>query len=367
VRGAAVISVLLELSAHGLQTRPAVQLDPVVNRSVVSPDIHSDGRVTFRLYAPASDDVLVVGEWIGVPRETRLTKDERGVWSGVVGPLKPDLYCYWLRVDGVYVTDPRASLECGDFSAVLVSGLGTAFMENRPVPHGEIRRVWYQSSTYSQQGRMHIYTPPGYESGKGTYPVLYLLPGSVSPDSAWSAEGQGRADFILDNLLADNAAVPMLVVMPFIPRPPNRQRFIDDLLQDIVPYVERHYRVRPESNARAVAGFSIGGYETINLLTQRTDRFAYFGVWSAPVQADTAREFAKTSGAFLADAARVNKMVKLLWFRMGDEDMGVPHVRALSAILTANGITHDLKFIPGAHRWDVWRRNLHEFAPRLFR
>src|SRR5262245_41587306 len=189
---------------------------------LASPEAHADKKVTFRILAPKATEVTLRGDWMtGAPE--KLAKDEKGVWSATVGPLTPDFYSYAFTVDGVRTLDPRnptikqgiASLD----NMFFLPGPEAAFQDNKPVPHGDVRKVWYQSSTLGTQRRMHVYTPPGYDAAKESDPVLYLLHGGGDEDSGWSTIG--RAGFILDNLIADKKAKPMLVVMPngSLPRP----------------------------------------------------------------------------------------------------------------------------------------------------
>jgi enterochelin esterase-like enzyme len=237
--------------------------EPTPNDTLVSPEVLSDRKVTFRIYAPKATAVTVGGDWAGTSGPAKLEKDDKGAWSVTVGPLASDFYSYSFNVDGVKTLDPKnATIKPGLNSLdsmVFVAGKEADFMDNRKVPHGEVRQVWYQSSTLDAQRRMHVYTPPGYDAGKDSYPVLYLLHGGGDEDSGWSTVG--RACFILDNLLADKKAVPMLVVMPngSLPRPTNlprvnpgekpsaeaaaalaaaQGRFTDELLKDVIPAVE---------------------------------------------------------------------------------------------------------------------------------
>jgi enterochelin esterase family protein len=267
-------------------------------------------------------------------------------------------------------------------------GKEAAFQDNRPVPHGEVRKVWYSSTTLGMQRRMHVYTPPGYDSGKEQYPVLYLLHGGGDEDSGWSTIG--RAGFILDNLLADGKARPMLVVMPngSLPRPakfpaftPGRpaspeviaamnalqERFTNELLKEVVPYVEKHYRVRSGREHRALAGLSMGGGQTLRVVTTHPDQFAYVGVWSAGLSRGNASEFEKRNEAFFKNTEKVNASVKLFSISVGDKDFALAGSKALAELLKKHGIKHELHISGGGHTWINWRNYLNELAPRLFR
>lgn len=359
-----LIGIIVPVHTSAAQTQDTRTLP--VNRMVVSPEVLPDRRVTFRIYAPRASDVLL--SWR--TERIKMDKDERGVWSVTIGPLPSDSYSYFFRVDDMPVPDVRnfdvlTTVNGFIYSGVFVPGPDAEFMDNKAVPHGEVRRVWYRSSTLDVQRRMHVYTPPGYEATNTRYPVLYLLHGGGELDSSWSHVG--RAGFILDNLLASQRATQMLVVMPDVPVPPARNLFVEELLKDIVPHVDKTYRVRPGRDARALAGFSVGGYQTLNVLTSHLAEFGYFGVWSAPVEPQTVATFRQERGKFLSDADEINKRMKLLWFRMGSEDIGVSHVKALAAMLTEHGIKHDLRISGGGHTWHNWRRYLHEFAQAIFR
>src|SRR5580658_3720723 len=272
-RAGIVALVTIRFAALAQPPRP-----PTPNDTLKSTEVLPDHRVVFRIYAPKASAVTLTGDFVAQGRGIAgpLEKDDQGVWSIAVGPLVPDFYSYSFTVDGVRTIDPKnamvkqgiASLE----SMFLVPGDEAAYEDTLPVPHGEVRAVWYNSITLGQPRRMHVYTPPGYESGNQKYPVLYLIHGAGDEDSGWSTIG--RAGFILDNLLADNKAVAMIVVMPngSMPRPANmprfepgttptpearaamealQNRFTDELLKEVVPYVEKHYRVKMGQENRA--------------------------------------------------------------------------------------------------------------------
>jgi enterochelin esterase-like enzyme len=364
------------------------QRKPTPNDTLVSPEIQSDHKVTFRVYAPKASEVAVGGDFGAA---VKLTKDENGVWSATVGPLTPDYYSYSFTVDGVRTLDPKnptikqgiASLD----NMFYMAGKETEFQDNKNVPHGEVRQVWYHSSTLDTQRRMHVYTPPGYESSKDSYPVFYLLHGGGDEDSGWSTIG--RAGFILDNLLAEKKAKPMLVVMPngSLPRPKDfprftpgqprspeftkamaalQQRFTDELLKEVVPFVEKHYRVREGAENRALAGLSMGGGQTLAAVASNPDKFGYVGVWSAGIFGDAA-EWEKQHSTFLESDDKVNQTIKLFSISVGDKDFTFAGSRELSELLTRHGIKNELHVSGGGHTWINWRQYLNELAPQLFR
>src|SRR5213593_66917 len=257
---------------------------------VVSPEISADRRVTFRILAAKAETVRLSGGDIpGNGRGAEMTKGTNGVWEVTLGPIEPGTYRYNFSVDGVSVIDPRNSAisESNNNVWSLVHVPGSDFMDTRDVPHGAVAAVTYYSKSLGKFRRMHVYTPPGYESGKGKYPVFYLLHGAGDSDQAWTSVG--RAGFILDNLIAAKKAKPMVVVMPAgHTRPfrtggarsapggqPPRDEFVEDFVTDVMPYVETNYRVLPDRQNRAIAGLSMGGGQTLNIAIPHLDQFAY--------------------------------------------------------------------------------------------
>jgi enterochelin esterase-like enzyme len=360
------------------------------NDTLRSTEVAPDKKVTFRIYAPKAEEVSVGGDF---GRGGAMTKDDQGVWSLTVGPLTPDFYSYTFTVDGVRTVDPKnamvkpgvASLD----SMFLVPGDEAEFEATRDVPHGEVRAVWYRSGTLDVPRRMHIYTPPGYEGGDEKYPALYLLHGAGDEDSGWSTIG--RAGFILDNLIAAKEAVPMLVVMPngslpppedMPPRPATgeapspefraarealQNRFTDELLKEVVPVVEKTYRVKAGPENRALAGLSMGGGQTLRVLTTNPGQFAYLAIWSAGLFGGNAQEWETRNETFLAAADKVNGSVKRLEIVVGDQDFALTGSKALAGVLEKRGIEHDLRITGGGHTWINWRHYLNELAPKLFR
>jgi enterochelin esterase-like enzyme len=362
---------------------------PTPNDSLKSTEVSADHKVTFRIYAPKASEVSVSGDF---GAGGKLTKDEKGVWSITVGPLTPDFYSYTFQVDGVRTIDPKnamikqgiGSLE----SMFLLPGEETEFEATKDVPHGEVHIAWYRSGTLDVSRSMRVYTPPGYENGSDTYPVLYLLHGAGDEDSGWSTIG--RAGFILDNLLAEKKAVPMIVVMPngSMPRPANmprfepgttptpearaameaaQNRFTDELLKEVIPYVEKHYRVRTGRENRALAGLSMGGGQALRVATTHPDDFAYLGIWSAAIGGRNSGNFETRNESYLKDADHVNKVVKLFSISVGDKDFLLNGSKSLATALEKHGIKHELHISGGGHTWINWRHYLNEFAPKLFR
>ena len=363
------------------------QRTPTPNDTLQSAERLSDKRVTFRIYAPKAAEVSITGDWIGqgIAEGGNLKKNEEGVWSITVGPLPADLYSYSFIVDGVKTLDPKNPLVKqgirGVDSMVFFAGEEAAFEENRSGQHGAIRQLWYQSKTLETQRRMHVYTPPGYDSSDDEYPVFYLLHGGGDEDSGWSTIG--RAGFILDNLLAAGKAEPMLVVMPngSLPRPEMRRdspdfaarraelqnRFTRELVEDVIPFVEKSFRVRAEAEHRAIAGLSMGGGQTLRVLTSHPDKFAHVGIWSAGLFGGNAEEWEERNAVFLEKADEVNESLKRLEIVVGDLDFALNGSKSLSDVFKKHGIQHELRITGGGHTWINWRQYLRDLAQHLFR
>ncbi len=358
---------------------------------VVSPEVLPDHRMVFRIYAPQAKTVgLQASDIEGLPREgPAFTKDERGVWSATVGPIDPGAYRYTFLVDGVATMDPRnpAVSESNTNDSSLVYIPGAAFMDTAQAPHGAVAAVTYYSTALSRFRRMHVYTPPGYELGGGKYPIFYLLHGAWDCDDSWTSVG--RAGFILDNLIASGKAQPMIVVMPaghttpnFPPAPgtarPARDEFVDDFVSDIMPYVEKNYRVLTDRNHMAIAGLSMGGGQTLAIAMSHLDRFAYIGVFSSGVFSMGRRPAGATGPPAgpppeweqehpMLDDAALKPGLKLFWFATGKEDRLMPVTKATVEMFQKHGFKPEFHESPGAHTWINWRQYLDEFAPQLFR
>lgn len=380
--------LLLALTAFSAAFAQPAQRQPTPNDTLKSPEVLADGRVVFRIYAPKASEVTVGGDWIaqGLGQGGKLARDEQGVWAITVGPLPPDFYSYALVVDGVRTLDPKNPMIKQGVNSVdnmfFLPGDAAAYQDSKAVPHGEIRKVWYKSTTLGEERRLHIYFPPGYDSSRAKYPVFYLLHGGGDEDSGWSTIG--RAGFILDNLIAAGKAKPMLVVMPngSLPRPPVvpgappnpaataafQDRFVSELLKDIVPFVEKTYRVTPGSANRAIAGLSMGGGQTMRVVGGNPDQFAYVGVWSAGVNPQITADFEKRNLALLDSADKANKQIKLFSVSCGEKDtLAFNGSKNLDEILKKRGIKHEMNVTPGGHTWINWRRYLNDYAQKLFR
>ena len=311
---------------------------------VVSPEISADRHVIFRTLAPKADTVRLSGSDIpGVGQGADMTRDPNGVWEVTIGPLDAGAYRYNFNVDGISVIDPRnpSTSESNMNTWSLVYVPGSDFMDTKDVPHGAVAEVTYYSKSLKRFRRMHIYTPPGYESGQGKYPVFYLLHGAFDCDDSWTSVG--RAGFIMDNLIAARKAKPMVVVMPAghtgpftFGRPrPAVDEFVQDFRSDIRPYVEENYRVYTDRQHRAIAGLSMGGGQTINIATPNLGDYAYVGVFSSGIFSLNPRNPQQQSGPSweeqnkqMLDKPELKKGLKLLWFSTGKEDFLVGTTRA---------------------------------------
>jgi enterochelin esterase family protein len=355
---------------------------------VVSPEVAGDCKITFRVLAPKAEAVRLNGSDIpGVGQGVEMTKGTNGVWEVSLGPIPPGAYRYNFNLDGVSVIDPRnpATSESNANTWSLVYVPGADFMDTKNIPHGAVAAVTYYSKALSKFRRLHVYTPPGYDLGKGKYPVFYLLHGAGDCDDSWSSVG--RAGFILDNLMAEQKAKPMIVVMPaghtgpFLPRAPGTPRppiddFAKDFMGDIVPYIEQHYRVRKDRDSRAMAGLSMGGGQTLNIGVPHLDKFAYLGVFSSGVFGITGRglgtnqpsgpSFEEQNQAVL-DNPKLKEGLKLFWFATGKDDFLIETSRATVEMFKKHKFNVVYKESQGAHTWINWRDYLNEFAPQLFR
>ena len=263
---------------------------------VVSPEVSVDRHITFRILAPKAEKVRLSGGDIQGKEARDFAKGADGVWQLTLGPIDPGAYRYLITVDDVSVIDPTnpSTSESNNNVWSLVNVPGLEFEDTNDVPHGALAAVTYYSTSLKKFRRMHVYTPPGYEANAEKYPVFYLLHGSSDSDGSWSSVG--RANFILDNLIAAKKAKPMIVVMPAghtrplgSPRPegvagrPPVDEFATDFMTDIMPYIESHYRVIADKQHRAIAGLSMGGGQSLNIAISHLDKFGYLGVFSAGI------------------------------------------------------------------------------------
>ena len=370
-------SVPLVVLGQGTPPAPAAvkpQRTPTPNDTLISPEIGSDRAVTFRLYAPKAETVKLGSEFKNGNLD--MTKADNGVWS-VTATVDPGTYRYTFNVDGVRTLDPKNPLlseSVGNANSMFVVP-GAPYMDVADVPHGAVAVINYKSTALAgRMRRMHVYTPPGYElGGREKYPVFYLLHGAGDNDDCWTSVG--RANYILDNLIAAKKAKPMIVVMPaghtsagrFTPG--SGDEFLKDFTEDVVPYVERHYRVLTDRKDTALAGLSMGGGQTLSLFGAHPERYAYVGVFSSGVlarQSPTSVEDWGTEHAATLDSPAAKKGLKLLWFSTGSEDRLLPISKSTVEMLNKHGFKAEFDESAGGHTWINWREYLNHFAPLLF-
>ena len=368
--------------------RPAPAARGPQGPQVTSPEVLEDHRIVFRILAPKAESVHLGGTDIpgNTPPGAALTKGDDGVWEVTLGPIDPGAYRYNFNVDGVSVIDPRSPdvSESNNNVWSLVYVPGSNFMDTRNVPHGAVASVTYYSTALERFRRMHIYTPPGYENGKEKYPVFYLLHGASDSDDSWTSVG--RAGFIIDNLIADGKAKPMVIVMPAghttrsgFRMPGANDEFTNDFVTDIMPYVEKHYRVLTDRAHRAIAGLSMGGGQTLNIAVPHLNEFAYVGVFSsglfqmfairrpgAPAPPPPQGPNWEEQNQAALDNAAAKKGLKLLWFATGKDDFLVKTTEGTVELFRKHGFNPVYKPSTGAHTWINWRNYLAEFAPQLF-
>jgi enterochelin esterase-like enzyme len=407
VGSVAAVALVLQLAA---QAPPATQAGRggrggTPQPAVTSPEVTADRHITFRIYAPQAQAVRLTATDIpNLGPTATLAKAENGVWSTTVGPVDPGAYRYTFAVDGVATIDPRspAVSEANANVWSLVYVPGADFMDTKEVPHGTVASINYKSTSLGKWRRMHVYTPPGYEIRSEKYPVLYLLHGAGDNDDSWTSVG--RANFILDNLIAAKKAKPMIVVMTagHVPATPGNaggflagaDPFAMDFTTDVMPYIESHYRVMTDRAHTAIAGLSMGGSQTLNISIPRLNRFAYIGVFSsgligefpaAPRGGRGGNAAAPATPAAPAaavvpnpnswesrnlatlDNASLKKGLKLFWFAIGKDDTVIGATAPQTVeLFKKHGFTPVFEESAGGHTWINWRNYLNTFAPQLF-
>ena len=358
---------------------------PTPYTALLSPEVHPDRTVTLRFRAPNATQVEVVGEILQGKGSLPMTKGEDGVWTATLGPLPPEIWVYNFRVQGIDVADPSNPAikpvppGFAMSSFVEVPGDTPAFYDSRPVPHGEVRMVLYESKPMGVTRWLWIYTPPNYDKRSAKYPVLYLLHGNGEAQNGWVMNG--RANIILDNLIADKKAQPMVVVMPQghalqganvgpLVRIAGEtdmfsKRFPQDLLQEVIPLVERNYRVYTDADHRAIAGLSMGGGQALSIGLAHPDLFHYVLGFSAAVGGSFMNAEAEFNKA-LAMPEVLNSKLRLLWVSCGKQDFLYQANRQFVDMLNSKGVKVQFRETGGSHVWSVWRSYLNETAPMLF-
>ena len=391
-----------------------------------SPEVSQDGVVTFRFAAPNATSVTVrnttggFADWPG-GNDVAMTKGDNGVWSATIGPLKPEYYVYVFVVDGVQAFDPRNPFHVRDGTrygnSLRIPGDLTANYDVNDVPHGTLSLIWYPSPALKMTRRLYVYTPPGYEAGTARYPVFYLLHGGGGDEDAWTA--LGRAPEIMDNLIAQGKAKPMIVVMTnenmnqiaapnYVPAPPRGGRgagaarggnpmqgsamldFPKSIISDVIPFIDKTYRTLSDRENRAIAGLSMGGGMTLLAAFNNLDKFAWVGTFSAglPPMPGVAVPIPPPPNAAdlrgpditntidkekLADLlpqlnASANDRLRLFFVGMGTGDGLITAHNAFKELLEEKDVEATIVEIDGyGHEWPYWRISLGDFAARIFR
>ena len=376
-----VTVVILGISASGI-------CQPPRGPFIVSPEVKSDNTVTFRYLAPRAGIVKLSGQFQKGPVE--MSKDSLGIWSITVGPLKPDIYPYSFQVDGVTVMDPAnvAFFPNERFKASLVDVPGDKPLIHalKPVPHGTVTYDYYPSAEGST-GSFVIYTPPGYNKNTAEqYPVFYLISGTTDTEETFFKVG--RTNLILDNLISEGKAKPMIIVMPYgnpaariaeqrgksKPADPRAREgteaitraklFEVDLVTNLIPYVEKNYRALKDRNSRAVGGFSRGGGQTLRTAFGNMDKFAWVCCYSAYLSVDEMESAYRHVGE---NPENTNKQLKLLWVSVGDEDFLYPQTVEFIDYLKSKKVNHKSLITSGGHTWMNVRTYVSETAQLLFK
>jgi enterochelin esterase-like enzyme len=341
-----------------------------------SPVVHPDRSVTFRFRAPNAKKVELSAQFL--KGNQPLQANTNGIWSIKVGPVEPNLYPYAFVVDGVSVADPANPdlfpNERFKHSLVDIPGDKPSLYSLQDVPHGELTYCFYQSKTLGRTRPLVVYTPPGYRESKKKYPVFYLVSGTTDTEETWFRVG--RVNFILDNLIAAKKAVPMIIAMPYgnmmmgAPPPTSPQVaemykvFNDELVGNIMPYVEAHYRVSRDREKRAIAGFSRGGGQSLFTGFDNLDKFAWIGSYSAYL---TPEVFEKYFASAAADPQATNKKLKVLWLGVGKADFLYQQAATFDDYLKAKKIEHQSLVTEGGHTWMNARHYLSETLQLYFK
>jgi len=356
-----VFIFLASVSAINAQFRRTPRV-PTPNDNLVSFEVNNDGSATFRLYAPNAGKVELGGDL----KAEKIEKADNGVWTMTTAPnIDPSAYRYYFLVDGMKVNDPKNPM-VADFRPMveLVPKGETLFWQKKDVPHGLMSIVYYESKATNSTRRMFVWTPPGYFADNKKLPVLYLMHGAGDNDTNWP--GQGKAGWIMDNLFAEGKIVPMIVVMPDGSIPV--ETFAHDLGSNIVPYVEANFRVIADTPHRAIAGLSMGGMELLETLLEYPDKFSYVNVMSSGWFSRGPESMEEFDQRVKAVASTLKKNIKYFIFTTGGQsDLAAGITPPTRAVFTKYGIDSDFSEMDGGHTMYVWRHNLHDFAPKIFK
>lgn len=359
---------------------------------IVSPEVHEDGTITFRLFAPKAEEVKLSGDWLPFvewrPGTIDLKKDEEGLWSVTTERMNSDLYTYFFLVDGVRVLDPSNVHLVRDvssiFNMVLVEGGQGDFYKVQDVPHGTVAKKWYHSPGNNMDRRLTVYTPPGYEESSEEYPVLYLLHGMGGDEEAWIS--LGRTAQIMDNLIAEGKTEPMIVVMPngnihqqaapghsvkgfykpTMQLPNTMDGEMEKTFKDIVQFVENSYRVKAEKESRAIAGLSMGGFHSLHISRYHPEMFDYIGLFSPAIMPNENVTSPVYENFDETLSEQMNNGYELYWIAIGEEDFLYEQVANYRIKLDEMSMPYEYEETEGGHTWKNWRDYMTIFIPRLF-
>ena len=357
---------------------------------VVSPEIHPDNTVTFRFLAPKAIRVQVAGDFLKTPGAADMKEGKDGLWEYTTPePLASELYGYSFLVDGLRMPDPNNLYLSRDVATltnifIIGGGQGDLYKVNA-VPHGTVSKCWYNSPTLGTDRRLTVYTPAGYETSGKRYPVLYLLHGMGGDEEAWPT--LGRTVQILDNLIAQGKAEPMIVVMPNgnasqeaapgesslglvkpdMRLPKTMEGSMEASFPDIVKFVESRYRIQKNKAGRAIAGLSMGGYHSLHISKQYPDLFDYIGLFSAAIMPNDKVQSPIYENMDGKLKIQFDKKPKLYWIAIGKDDFLYKANTEYRQMLDEKGYPYIYRENDGGHIWRNWRIYLSEFAPMLFR
>ncbi len=370
--------------------------------AIVSPEVHEDNTVTFRLMAPNAAAVQVTGDFLptqkmetpygtfDAPGVADLQKNDQGVWEYTCDALAPELYSYTFLVDGLKINDPSNVYMIRDVASVtnvfIIGGDRADLYKINDVPHGTVSRVWYDCPTLGMKRRMTVYTPAGYEDSKDKYPVFYLLHGMGGDEEAWIA--LGRTAQIMDNLIAQGKAEPMIVVMtngnaaqeaapgesslgfaaPSMQQPKTMEGSFELAFPDVVNYVDSHYRTIAKKSGRAIAGLSMGGFHSMHISNYYPDMYDYVGLFSAAIMPNEGTEspvYTDIEGKLKVQFE--DKTPALYWIGIGTADFLYKANEDYRALLDSKGYKYTYYETGEGHIWKNWRIYLSEFAPLLFK
>ncbi|MBQ7020319.1 MAG: endo-1,4-beta-xylanase Z [Bacteroidales bacterium] len=349
--------ITMALPCMAQRNRQASPADTL--RSIIA---NSDGSTTFQIYAPEAKKVTLAGDFSGWNAE--FAKEENGIWKARIKGLRADAYRYHFVVDGVKVIDPKYRF----FSEIIpiahiTNGEDHFWMQREDVPHGPVAQISYKSSTTGQTRSMHVWTPAG-SAAKGKLPVMYLIHGAGDNDASWSSVG--CANDILDNLYAEGKIEPMIVVMPHGGM--NTDDFVKELVNDIMPRIESQYRIKKGPANTAIAGLSMGGLETLNVITSHPDMFGYINIMSSGWFRSNEEALKAKTEHLKTIAGTLNKTARILRFTMGGkEDFAHSSCQSTLKCFDEAGVEYEYSETPGGHCWWVWHYDLRDFAPRIFK